>query len=259
MQAGVVFCAGASLTLLLASVNAQQGATEYQVKAAYLYNFAKAAHWSSQSLPPESNLIIGIFGGEEDFVRIARDTLAGKNINGHALEIRHLRSADEVRFCHLAFFRSSERLSRTALKYADVLLVGEDRQFLAEGGMIALVMSNGKITYEMNSAAVQRSNVSYGDTNLARAGAGSGGGVSEGSRSVAFRVTPDYPAIAAKMNLTGAVQLQAVVRADGTVKQVRVLGGHPLLADSASRAVMQWRFEPASKESTELVRISFGH
>ncbi len=60
------------------------------------------------------------------------------------------------------------------------------------------------------------------------------------------------------MNLKRAVQLQAVVRADGSVKEVHVVGGHPLLAESAARALMQWRYEPASKETLEMVRISFG-
>jgi TonB family protein len=60
------------------------------------------------------------------------------------------------------------------------------------------------------------------------------------------------------MNLTGTVQLQAVVRADGTVKEVKVIGGHPLLADALSQAVRKWKFEPSDKESVELVKFNFG-
>ena len=80
-----------------------------------------------------------------------------------------------------------------------------------------------------------------------------------GSRAIMFRVTPEYPRLAAAVKIIGTVQLQALVRADGTVKQVRVVGGHPVLAEAASTAVMKWRFEPQARETTESVRISFGH
>jgi len=59
------------------------------------------------------------------------------------------------------------------------------------------------------------------------------------------------------MKLKGAVQIEAVVQRDGTVKEVKVLGGHPLLADALARAVKQWKYAPAAKDSTELVKYSF--
>lgn len=77
------------------------------------------------------------------------------------------------------------------------------------------------------------------------------------SRTVLVRVSPEYPRVAASMKLMGAVQLEATVRADGTVRDVKVLGGHPVLAEAATNAVKRWRYEPSSKETTELVRITF--
>ena len=66
-----------------------------------------------------------------------------------------------------------------------------------------------------------------------------------------------YPDLAQRMKLTGTVQVQALVRRDGTVKEVKVIGGHPLLAEAVMRAVMKWRYEPATKETVVLVKISF--
>lgn len=80
----------------------------------------------------------------------------------------------------------------------------------------------------------------------------------DSSRAIRSKVVPEYPAIAAKMNIVGAVQVQAVVRPDGTVKAVHVIGGHPVLAEAVRQAVLKWRFEPAPKETTESVKISFG-
>src|SRR5207237_7092678 len=122
--------AGCSFVILalLASATAQQSASEYQVKAAYLYNFAKMSQWPAQSLPDENSaLIIGVYGGDEDFVNVLRATLAGKAINGHPLEIRHLQSAEDLKYCHLVSFRSSERAIPSmiaALGPASVLLCG---------------------------------------------------------------------------------------------------------------------------------------
>jgi len=59
------------------------------------------------------------------------------------------------------------------------------------------------------------------------------------------------------MKLKGAVQVEAMVPRDGTVKEVRVLGGHPLLADAAAKTVKQWKYEPAARDSTEIVRYKF--
>ncbi len=77
-------------------------------------------------------------------------------------------------------------------------------------------------------------------------------------RPVKARVEPVYPAIARQLKLRGTVQLQAIVTPDGTVKEVFVVGGHPLLAQAASRAVMQWRYQAENHETTEHIRINFG-
>ena len=77
------------------------------------------------------------------------------------------------------------------------------------------------------------------------------------SRQLERSFPPEYPAIAGRMNLKGTVQVQALVKPDGTVKEVKVLGGHPLLADALARAVMQWKYQPASRETTEMVKFDF--
>jgi TonB family protein len=78
------------------------------------------------------------------------------------------------------------------------------------------------------------------------------------SRLIVSRVRPEYPRMAAALKLSGTVQLLVVVRPDGAVKQVRVVGGHPVLAEAATAAVMKWRFQKGAKETTESVKLSFG-
>jgi TonB family protein len=59
------------------------------------------------------------------------------------------------------------------------------------------------------------------------------------------------------MKLAGTVQVQAVVKPDGTVRDVTILGGHPLLADALVRAVKQWKYQPAPRETLEVVKYNF--
>ena len=59
------------------------------------------------------------------------------------------------------------------------------------------------------------------------------------------------------MSLHGTVRLRVWVTPQGSVRKVEYIGGHPLLAESAVKAVKNWKFEPASRETTELLEIKF--
>ena len=70
----------------------------------------------------------------------------------------------------------------------------------------------------------------------------------DAGRKLRTKVNPTYPEMAKRMSLSGAVKLEVVVAANGAVKTVRPLGGHPMLIDAAIAAVKQWRYEPGSEE-----------
>jgi TonB family protein len=76
-------------------------------------------------------------------------------------------------------------------------------------------------------------------------------------RKVRLKVAPEYPALAKQMNVTGKVKIEATVAADGHVTSTRVVGGSPLLVNAALDALKKWHFEPAPKESTEIVEFAF--
>jgi len=59
------------------------------------------------------------------------------------------------------------------------------------------------------------------------------------------------------MALEGIVKVEAVVAADGSVKDVAVKGGHPVLGQAAMNAVRHWKWEAASHESREIVELKF--
>jgi len=76
-------------------------------------------------------------------------------------------------------------------------------------------------------------------------------------RRAKTKVQPAYPELARKMNITGTVKVQVVVAANGTVKDAKIVGGHPVLANAALDAIRKWRFEPTSAESTGVVDFKF--
>jgi TonB family protein len=84
------------------------------------------------------------------------------------------------------------------------------------------------------------------------------GATDTAKRKVRTRVTPEYPALAKQMNVTGKVKIEATVAADGHVSGTRVVGGSPLLVNAALDALKKWHFEPGPKETAEIVEFSFG-
>ena len=71
------------------------------------------------------------------------------------------------------------------------------------------------------------------------------------------KVQPAYPELAHKMNISGTVKIEVTVAPNGTVKEARVVGGHPVLATAALEAAKKWRFEPAPAESSGVIEFKF--
>ena len=80
---------------------------------------------------------------------------------------------------------------------------------------------------------------------------------SDATRKLKSKVVPDYPGIARQLRLQGKVKIMATVSADGQVTSAKIVGGHPVLASAAVDAVKKWRFEPGSKDTTEIIEINF--
>lgn len=79
----------------------------------------------------------------------------------------------------------------------------------------------------------------------------------EGARKLVSRAEPAYPSIARSMHISGTVRIEALIAPNGTVKTASVLGGHPLLAQSALDAVHKCKWEPNSHETKEIVILNF--
>ncbi len=79
----------------------------------------------------------------------------------------------------------------------------------------------------------------------------------EGARKATVRIKPAYPELAKRMSVSGTVKIEVLVAPDGDVKGSKPIGGNPVLIQAAETAVKRWKFEPASKPSTEVVTFRF--
>jgi len=80
---------------------------------------------------------------------------------------------------------------------------------------------------------------------------------SQHPRKVVRMVSPVYPDLARRLQMSGVVKLSATVAPDGSVKSTKPVGGHPVLLNAAQDAVMNWKFAPAPDETRELIELRF--
>ncbi len=80
---------------------------------------------------------------------------------------------------------------------------------------------------------------------------------SDEARKVKKAVPAEYPELARRVNISGTVRLQLLVSPEGKVKEVKVLGGNPVLVNAFTAAVMKWEYEPAPHKSTVTVSCEF--
>jgi len=79
------------------------------------------------------------------------------------------------------------------------------------------------------------------------------------ARKVKNRVEPVYPELAKRNNISGSARVELLVAPDGRVKDVKVLGGNPVLVQAVMAAVVKWKYEPAAEESSVIIKFDFAN
>jgi hypothetical protein len=135
------------------------GVTEYQVKAAFLYNFTKFTDWpTNASAPSNTPIVIGIVG-EDPFGKTLDAVVSGETVRGRPLVVKRLRDEEDLRSCQLLFSSRSakDRLPAllSQLKGSPVLTVGDFDGFAQQGGMVNLLLVQKSVKIDINQAAVE--------------------------------------------------------------------------------------------------------
>jgi TonB family protein len=76
-------------------------------------------------------------------------------------------------------------------------------------------------------------------------------------RKVISNPTPLYPETAKKFRVSGVVKVQVSIAPDGKIKDVKVIGGHPLLVDAVQETLKNWKYAPGKEETTALLEFNF--
>ncbi|HVB87619.1 MAG TPA: YfiR family protein [Candidatus Dormibacteraeota bacterium] len=187
-----IICRRAVVVALVASILSgtrvlaqQNGPSEYQLKAAFLFNFAKFVDWPPGSFAgPKSPFVICILG-PDPFGQTIDDTLRGQTMDSRPVTVLRVQDPPQLRRCQVAFVGATEAghlpAIVQALRGANVLLVGETPGFAAAGGAIQFEMRDRHIRFSINPAAAERAGLRVSSkllslATIVRDGDGSGKG-----------------------------------------------------------------------------------
>jgi len=134
-----------------------QTASEYEVKAAFLYKFASFVEWPSSAA--NGPLCIAIWG-RDPFGSALDDVVKGKTINGRSFEVKRLHGGQDALTCNIVFISQSEKTRLRAildrLQGASILTVSDIPGFCREGGMIEFELRDEKVHFDINPEAGER-------------------------------------------------------------------------------------------------------
>ena len=142
------FCAGAPVNR-----------TEYQIKAAFLLNFARFVEWPMSAAGASDPLTFCVLG-RDPFGGALDEALEGQSVHGRPVRVRLVADIPALPSCQAVFlpgsetYRSAEVLE--SLRDSSVLTVGEAKDFALRGGVINFVMQEGKVRFQINVAAAAR-------------------------------------------------------------------------------------------------------
>jgi hypothetical protein len=133
--------------------HAAESPAEYQVKAAYLFNFAKFITWPETVFSDkESPFVIGILGKNEFSGYL--HPLTSKTVRNRPVAIKHFKSAKDVSACQILYLSSSEDKRLTAhlkeLGTQAIVTVSDGINFADNGGMIQLTQIRGRLRFIIN-------------------------------------------------------------------------------------------------------------
>lgn len=144
-----------ALALMTPIAEGQPVAGEYEVKAAYLLNFARFVEWRPEALPAGAPLQIGIVG-KHAFGRALEDVLRDKSANGHPILLRHLQWQDHLANCHIIFISASEEIHLpeilVRLGRQNVLTVSDIDRFSLRGGIVEFRMVGNRVRFDIDRA-----------------------------------------------------------------------------------------------------------
>jgi hypothetical protein len=134
-------------------------ASEYQVKAVFLFNFAQFVDWPAEAFADSGSAVTICVLGADPFGDFLDQTVRDERVGGRALQVRRYRSVDEINTCHILFISRSDRAPTAdvlaGLKRRPILTVSDIDGFAERGGIIGFVTDRQRIRLKINVLAAE--------------------------------------------------------------------------------------------------------
>jgi hypothetical protein len=151
---------------------AQEEPLEYQVKAAFLLNFTKFVEWPPAAFADEHSPLAICILGEDPFGDTLNEIVKGEAVNGHEIVVSRIGRPAAPKACQVLFVTRGEKDVRKMLGELGpgVLTVGEGERFLQDGGVVAFVIENRRVRFDIDQRAAAKGmlNISSRLMNVAR-------------------------------------------------------------------------------------------
>jgi hypothetical protein len=150
----------AGLLLLAHGAWAEGSASEYAVKAAFLYNFAKFVEWPPGTFAGASDSIAICVLGENPFGTLLEEAVRAKSVNGREIAVREVKTLSAGAGCHIVFLGAGsldEFLG--ALANRPVLTVSDAESAAERGAIIGLKLEENRVRFEINLLAARKAHL----------------------------------------------------------------------------------------------------
>ena len=135
-------------------------ATEYDVKAAFIYNFARFTEWPSTAFENPTDPIRICIVGDDPFGNTLDEIVRGKTLAQHSLVVARVGTPAGARDCHIAFVSraDNERLGSvlTAVRDRPVMTIGDTEDSAQRGAVLGFLIQNGRVRFAINTEAAKR-------------------------------------------------------------------------------------------------------
>lgn len=126
---------------------------EYDIKAAFVYNFIKFVEWPENLMNSSDEISIAILG-RDPFRGKLDKLIAGKLVKNRRLTVDRYSDIRQIQFCHVLFISNSEKRDLrsifASIKNKNFLTIGESSNFLKRGGIIKFLEYDNKVRFEIN-------------------------------------------------------------------------------------------------------------
>ena len=160
-RAGARAVIGLLLLLAVPGLLGAQTAPEYDVKAAFLYNFTKFVDWPPEAFPDPNSLKVCVLG--DNPFGGSLQAIAGEQVGNRKLTVMRTDSLAKPAGCQILFISRSEREKLnhilSAVKGLPVLTVGDTKGYAEDGVIINFVLEGSKVRFEINTESADRAGI----------------------------------------------------------------------------------------------------